>query len=54
MIKRHHSSLRKRAFLALGNTGNQEAAGYFVEKLGDREYGATAREGLKENGGKSS
>jgi len=40
-------NLRKQAFFALSHTRNQEVAGLLVAKLGDTEFGASAREALK-------
>jgi HEAT repeat protein len=39
-------SVRNGAFLALGKTENQEAAGFFIEKIGDKDFGTAAREAL--------
>ncbi|WP_440946468.1 HEAT repeat domain-containing protein [Methanosarcina sp. T3] len=38
--------IRNGALLALGKTKNQESAEFFVEKLGDEDFGASAREAL--------
>ncbi len=38
--------IRNGALLALGKTKNQETAGFFVEKLGDKDFGVSAREAL--------
>ncbi|MGB9940880.1 HEAT repeat domain-containing protein [Methanosarcina sp.] len=40
-------NLRKQAFFALSQTRNQEVAGLLVAKLGDTEFGASARGALK-------
>ena len=37
---------KRKLLLALGKTKNQEVVGILVGKLGDREFGATAREAL--------
>ncbi|AKB16914.1 MULTISPECIES: HEAT repeat domain-containing protein [unclassified Methanosarcina] len=42
--------VRNGAFLALGKTENQEAAGFVVEKLGDKDFGVSAREALIDMG----
>lgn len=42
--------LRNGALLALGKTRNKEAAGVFIGKLGDRDFGASAREALIDMG----
>jgi HEAT repeat protein len=39
-------NVRNGALLALGKTENQEAAEFFIEKIGDKDFGATAREAL--------
>jgi HEAT repeat protein len=39
-------SVRKGALLALGKTSNEEAAEFFIEKIGDKDFGATAKEAL--------
>ncbi|MDQ1276891.1 MAG: hypothetical protein QG610_2469, partial [Euryarchaeota archaeon] len=39
-------NVRNGALLALGKTENQEAAGFFIEKIGDKDFGVTAREAL--------
>lgn len=39
-------NVRNGALLALGKTENQEAAGFFIEKIGDKDFGITAREAL--------
>lgn len=44
------ANLRKQAFLALGQTKNQEVAGLLVTRLGDTEFGASAREALENMG----
>jgi len=38
--------IKKKALIALGKTKNQEVAGILLGKLGDREFGASAREAL--------
>ncbi|MDY9925565.1 HEAT repeat domain-containing protein [Methanosarcina sp.] len=38
--------IRNGALLALGKTKNQEAAGVFIKKLGDKDFGVSAREAL--------
>lgn len=38
--------IKKKALLALGKTKNQEVAGILIGKLGDKEFGAIAREAL--------
>ncbi len=43
-------NIRKEAFLALGKTKNQESAGILVAKLGDKEFGASARKALIDMG----
>ena len=43
-------NLRNSALLALGKTKNQEAAEVFIEKLGDKDFEASAREALIEMG----
>ena len=43
-------NIRKEAFLALGKTKNQEAAGILVAKLGDKEFGDSSREALIDMG----
>lgn len=43
-------NIRKEAFLALGKTKNQDSAGILVAKLGDKEFGASARKGLIDMG----
>ena len=42
--------IRNRALLALGKTKNQETAEFFVEKLGDKDFGVSAREALIDMG----
>ena len=39
-----------RLFLLLAKTKNQETAGVLIEKLGDKEFGASAREALIDMG----
>jgi HEAT repeat protein len=41
-----NTDIRNGALLALGKTENQEAAGFFIEKLGDKDFGVSAREAL--------
>lgn len=41
-----NTGIRNGALLALGKTKNQETAGFFVEKLGDKDFGVSAREAL--------
>ena len=43
-------NLRKQAFLALSQTKNQEIAELLVAKLGDEEFGTSAREALRNMG----
>ncbi|KKH49396.1 hypothetical protein EO93_16530 [Methanosarcina sp. 1.H.A.2.2] len=42
--------IRNGALLGLGKTENQETAGFFVEKLGDKDFGVSAREALVDMG----
>lgn len=42
--------IRNGALLALGKTENQEMAGFFVEKLGDKDFGVSAGETLVDMG----
>lgn len=42
--------IRKAALLALGKTKNQETTGFFIEKLGDKDFGASSREALVDMG----
>jgi HEAT repeat protein len=42
--------VKKSVLLALGKTKNKEVAGILVGKLGDREFGATARDALVDMG----
>jgi HEAT repeat protein len=42
--------IKKKALLVLSKTKNQEVAGIFVGKLGDKEFGASAREALMDIG----
>jgi len=42
--------IRNEALLALGKTRNQESAEFFVEKLGDDNFKASAREALMDMG----
>lgn len=39
-------NIRSAALLAIGKTENQEAAGFFIEKIGDKDFGTAARETL--------
>jgi HEAT repeat protein len=41
-----NTGIRNGALLALGKTKNQETAGFFIEKLGDKDFGVSAREAL--------
>lgn len=43
-------NIRNAALLALGKTKNQETAGFFIEKLGDKDFGVSAREALVDMG----
>jgi len=45
-----NKGIRNGALLALGKTKNQETAGFFVEKLGDKDFGVSAREALIDMG----
>lgn len=44
--KSMNMGIRNGALAALGKTKNPEAAGFFIEKLGDKDFGASAREAL--------
>lgn len=48
--KNTDANIRNEAFLALGKTKNQEIARILVAKMGDAEFGASAREALKDTG----
>ncbi len=39
-------NVRNGALIALGKTENQEAAEFFIEKIGDKDFGVSAREAL--------
>lgn len=39
-------NVRNGALLALSKTENKEAVGFFIEKIGDKDFGVTAREAL--------
>jgi HEAT repeat protein len=39
-------NVRNGALIALGKTENQEAATFFIEKIGDKDFGVSAREAL--------
>ncbi len=43
-------NIRNAALLALGKTKNQETAEFFIEKLGDKDFGVSAREALVNTG----
>ncbi len=41
-----NKNIRNGALLALGKTKSQESAGFFIEKIGDKDFGVSAREAL--------